>query len=202
VTGDERAKLLHAAEELAGSAEGLKALNERLDQFNAQIARLPPADQAGQNALRDSQLALLGEWGDSYSRVADDLERVGNAIRLRLTIAVDGEDVELRGDEQARAVRQRAARVRRDAVMAVASRVDGDFIKSRRIPAARVEEVRRLREEVLLLAGAGELPARNVANIGFVLYANHLLAVELAGTLLLVATVGAVAIAQRRGPAA
>ena len=50
--------------------------------------------------------------------------------------------------------------------------------------------------------GAGELPARNVANVGYLLYADHLLAVELAGTLLLVATVGAVAIAQRRGSAA
>ena len=57
----------------------------------------------------------------------------------------------------------------------------------------------KLREEVVLLAGAGELPARNVANLGYLLYADHLLAVELAGTLLLVATIGAVAIAHRRG---
>jgi NADH:ubiquinone oxidoreductase subunit 6 (subunit J) len=34
------------------------------------------------------------------------------------------------------------------------------------------------------------------------LYADHLLAVELAGTLLLVATIGTVAIAHRRGTAA
>jgi hypothetical protein len=61
---------------------------------------------------------------------------------------------------------------------------------------------RKLREEVLLLQGSGELPARNVANLGYVLYAHHLLAVELAGTLLLVATVGAVAITRRRGSAA
>ena len=50
-----------------------------------------------------------------------------------------------------------------------------------------------------LLLGTGELPARNVANVGMLFYADHLLAVELAGTLLLVATVGAVAIAHRRG---
>ena len=50
-----------------------------------------------------------------------------------------------------------------------------------------------------LLYGAGELPARNVANLGLLLYADHLLAVELAGTLLLVATIGAVAIAHRKG---
>jgi NADH:ubiquinone oxidoreductase subunit 6 (subunit J) len=61
---------------------------------------------------------------------------------------------------------------------------------------------RALREEVTLLAGAGELPARNVSNLGTILYAEHLLAVELAGTLLLVATIGAIAIAQRKGVAA
>ena len=59
-----------------------------------------------------------------------------------------------------------------------------------------------LRAEVLLLAGRGELPARNVAALGHLLYSEHLLAVELAGTLLTVATVGAVAIAGRRRGAA
>jgi len=43
------------------------------------------------------------------------------------------------------------------------------------------------------------LPAANVAGIGRRLYSNHLLAVELGGTLLLVATIGAIAITQRRG---
>jgi len=55
-----------------------------------------------------------------------------------------------------------------------------------------------LRPELLVYLGNGHLPARNVANLGTVLYSEHLLAVEMAGTLLLVATVGAVAIAGRR----
>jgi NADH:ubiquinone oxidoreductase subunit 6 (subunit J) len=50
-----------------------------------------------------------------------------------------------------------------------------------------------------LLPGERALPARNVGNVGLVLYSEHLLAVELAGTLLLVATIGAVAIAHRKG---
>ncbi len=50
----------------------------------------------------------------------------------------------------------------------------------------------------MVLAGVRDLPARNVAGIGYLLYSEHLLAVELAGTLLLVATVGAVAVAGRR----
>lgn len=56
-----------------------------------------------------------------------------------------------------------------------------------------------LRDEVVVYSGHGLLPARNVANIGYVLYSEHLLAVEMAGTLLLVATIGAVAIAGRSG---
>ena len=43
-----------------------------------------------------------------------------------------------------------------------------------------------------------QLPAANVSAIGRTLFSDHLLAVELAGTLLLIATVGAIAIAQRR----
>jgi NADH-quinone oxidoreductase subunit J len=57
---------------------------------------------------------------------------------------------------------------------------------------------KELRDEIALYSGYGQLPARNVANVGFVLYSEHILAVELAGTLLLVATIGAVAIAGRR----
>jgi len=68
------------------------------------------------------------------------------------------------------------------------------------VPSAK-EAVRALRDDVRLLAGAGDLPARNVANLGLLLYADHLLAVELAGTLLLIATIGAVAIAHRKGRA-
>lgn len=45
---------------------------------------------------------------------------------------------------------------------------------------------------------ARQLPDANIAAIGRALYADHLLAIELAGTLLLVATIGTIAIAGRR----
>jgi NADH:ubiquinone oxidoreductase subunit 6 (subunit J) len=45
---------------------------------------------------------------------------------------------------------------------------------------------------------AAALPAANVAGIGKLLFTDHLLAVELGGTLLLVATIGAIAITGRR----
>src|SRR5262249_56134167 len=47
--------------------------------------------------------------------------------------------------------------------------------------------------------GPKPLPAANVAGIGTLLYSHHLLPVELGGTLLLVATIGAIAITGR-GP--
>jgi NADH:ubiquinone oxidoreductase subunit 6 (subunit J) len=60
------------------------------------------------------------------------------------------------------------------------------------------QDVRSLWEQTLLLHGRGELSSRNVSAVGYALYSEHLIAVEMAGTLLLVATIGAVAIAHRR----
>jgi NADH:ubiquinone oxidoreductase subunit 6 (subunit J) len=47
-------------------------------------------------------------------------------------------------------------------------------------------------------AGVPHLPAENVAYLGRSLFSDYLIAVELAGTLLLAATIGAIAIASRR----
>jgi len=65
--------------------------------------------------------------------------------------------------------------------------------------AAAKKLVHSMRDDVVLFSGNGHLPARNVTAIGTALYSEHLLAVEMAGTLLLVATIGAVAIAGRKG---
>jgi NADH-quinone oxidoreductase subunit J len=122
--------------------------------------------------------------------------------RLEKTPSRSGENiVPLRLDRQAEAVLNQARVVRElnDRLLGVAV---NHFLEGRPGANAVRDVSRKLREEVLLLDGSGELPARNVANIGFSLYADHLLAVELAGTLLLVAAVGAVAIAQRRGSVA
>jgi NADH:ubiquinone oxidoreductase subunit 6 (subunit J) len=64
--------------------------------------------------------------------------------------------------------------------------------------AAGKEAATKLRSELIVFAGHGQMPARNVANLGYSLYSEYILAVEMAGTLLLVATIGAVAIAGRR----
>ena len=69
------------------------------------------------------------------------------------------------------------------------------------VPEAVAQKLAAVADGATLLAGRADLPARNVATVGYLLYSEHLLAVELAGTLLLVATVGAVAVAGRRQPA-
>jgi NADH:ubiquinone oxidoreductase subunit 6 (subunit J) len=59
-------------------------------------------------------------------------------------------------------------------------------------PAVKLTELRRDSE------GRSQLPAENSAYLGRSLFTDYLLPVELGGTLLLVATVGAIAIAHRR----
>lgn len=66
---------------------------------------------------------------------------------------------------------------------------------------APVVPVRRVAEADLRLSESGipAMPAENTAFLGANLYGRHLVAVELAGVLLVVATLGAIAIAQRSG---
>ena len=107
-----------------------------------------------------------------------------------------------RSDLQAKGVLDRVAAARDQAAVTFRLADTAVIDPQRGNPAEAKAAAAKLREELLLLAGTAELPARNVANIGLLLYADHLLAVELAGTLLLVATIGTVAIAHRKGAAA
>jgi NADH:ubiquinone oxidoreductase subunit 6 (subunit J) len=75
------------------------------------------------------------------------------------------------------------------------------------------EEAKKAHDALEPLRGAGfgtvvppsdrprRLPAENVAGLGQILFTDYLVPVELAGVLLLVATIGAIAIASRRGEA-
>ncbi len=75
---------------------------------------------------------------------------------------------------------------------------EGRALEATRSPVA---PVRRAAESDLRLdmSGVPALPADNTAFLGANLYGRHLIAVELAGVLLVVATLGAIAIAQRSG---
>lgn len=133
------------------------------------------------------------------------------SIRARLEKSPgrpDGEGAVLfREDQQAREVLKRTAGVRKTSA-ATLGEVERVMLAERAQAPERAAAgesakaaVRKLRGEVLLLRGAGDLPANNVRNLGLVLYSEHLLAIELAGTLLLVAVIGAVSITHRKGVA-
>jgi len=127
------------------------------------------------------------------SGLEEDLKPLRNttvAVIIRLRAA--------RGDAQALAVTKQAEAVQNE-IARTFTKFEDDVLPGKiGVPATKTSLV-AIRDAAVLLNGAAELPARNVANLGFLLYTDHLLAVELAGTLLLVATIGAVAIAHRKG---
>jgi NADH:ubiquinone oxidoreductase subunit 6 (subunit J) len=107
-----------------------------------------------------------------------------------------------RTDRQADSVLKQAEAIRIEGTRILAKVETAINDPARARPEEARADVRKLRQSVLILAGSGELPARNTANLGYLLYSEHLLAIELAGTLLLVAAIGAIAIAHRKGAAA
>lgn len=185
------------------TTEERTALISAVEKIDAVETQLPgttdPLPDRG--AVRDHFDALRDQIG---AVVGSDARSRDGSLPARLEkvpTQPGGKVTPVRGDQQTARVLKRAAEVRRlneKAHDAVSSHLlDGKPDR----PTAKAE-LRKLRDEVLLLAGSADLPARNVGNLGYLLYTDHLLAVELAGTLLLVATIGAIAIAQRKGAAA
>lgn len=172
VTPDEQKKLVDAAERL-------KAF-ESDEFYKPGPAQARTADVTHVENLLDETVGLLSakiEGSMSYG-----------SIQARLA--------GYRTDREADDAMKRVASVRKDGARALSAVQDG--IENPAKAAEAKAGAAKLREQVLLLAGSSELPARNAANLGFVLYSQHLLSIELAGTLLLVATIGAIAIAQRK----
>jgi NADH:ubiquinone oxidoreductase subunit 6 (subunit J) len=175
VTAEERAELLAIAEQLrdAGKATTKDELHEKT------------------KGLRDRYADVIG-----LPTAADAGDHaVASAIPDRLAILKD---------PASQTVRKQAEDLR-VAVRQTLNAVENTTLKSNATPAevaAAAKGLEDLREKTVFLAGRGELPARNVANIGYSLYTDYLLAVEMAGAILLVATIGAVAIAGRKGATA
>jgi NADH:ubiquinone oxidoreductase subunit 6 (subunit J) len=144
----------------------------------------------------------LKEFNTAFAPVSGELERVVVSLRERLEKSparISEGAVLYRDDPQSRAALAQAAKVR-----AAGRSVDDildNLLNGRSDLAAAKAAVRKLHDEVVVLRGMGALPADNVRNLGLVLYSEHLLAVELAGTLLLVAVTGAIAVAHRKGVA-
>ena len=106
-----------------------------------------------------------------------------------------------RTDRQADAILKQVETIRKDGTRTLA-RAESAIADPAKVKADEVKaDVRKLRDAVTLLSTSGELPARNAGNLGLLLYSEHLLSIELAGTLLLVATIGAIAIAHRKAVA-
>lgn len=193
-----------------------------LGQGHAEASTLPaqaitPAEQASLRAAAEELKALEGDAfyanGTPRKDRVDLLNRTEQAIEDVVGVSARKEDGTLRAgsvaarlaarsDLHAQGVLNRVAAARDQSALAFRYAETAVLDPARGRPAESKIEAAKLREQLLLLAGVGELPARNVANLGVLLYADHLLAVELAGTLLLVATIGTVAIAHRRGTAA
>lgn len=168
------------------------------------VARLDQADsQLGPEAgTREDRLSYFEAIRDLIgSVVGSSVHNRDGSLRLRMEQrpTQPGTVPELlRTDPQAKAVLARAASVQQLNERSFAA-VEGYLIEGKPDREATRSQLRALHEETLLLSSAAELPARTVANLGFVLYSEYLLAVELTGVLLLVATVGAIAIAHRKG---
>ncbi len=126
----------------------------------------------------------------------------------RIALATEGhdliEDVLVNGTDGRQAVPHRLAHTAADPRVAAFLKQTAelkqrnDRILNEKADGDKLRAAEALRPHLVVYLGNGHLPARNVANLGAVIYSEHLLAVEMAGTLLLVATVGAVAIAGRR----
>jgi NADH:ubiquinone oxidoreductase subunit 6 (subunit J) len=175
---------------------------------NALPARpMLPGERA---ALLDAAAKLTDPPNDREAML-----RSVNDIREKIAVAVGGAEaprgagnipdrLATNADAPAKNLRQQATNLRQSAHRTLTS-VENRLLKATVTDAdvaAAKSEMANLAPEVRLLAAHGELPARNVANLGYTLYSDYILAVELAGAVLLAATIGAVLIAGRRGAAA
>ncbi|MFM8270764.1 MAG: NADH-quinone oxidoreductase subunit J [Gemmata sp.] len=206
VTADERKALGDIATRLE-TAE--KLLDGDISTNQARDARVEQFERAFLPIKNDLSLIVGGAYvADGVPvRNASQLEETGairdGSIRHRLEKAPGrptGQGAVLfREDQQAREALRQAAALRKTSgtTLGEIERAMGDKVDHDAAHAA----VRKLRSEVLLLRGASDLPAGNVRGLGFVLYSDHLLAIELAGTLLLVTVIGAIAVAHRKGVA-
>ena len=194
ITADERKALADAVaklDEAAGALDGDVSTN------GARVERVAAFERAF-TPIKSS----LGDVVGVSSRDEPTTIRHGSLrVRLEKSPAKLNEPAVLyRDDPQARAALAQAVAVR-ESGYDTGKRVEQLVNSNNPDVTAAKTEVRRFRDEVALLYGTGDLPAGNVRNLGLVLYSEHLLAIELAGTLLLVAVVGAIAIAQRKGVA-
>ncbi len=158
--------------------------------FNSVLARI---DAARQQDSAAGMRQALGELPVLERDINDDLATrlPGRPAATRsLQEATDALSEVYNGDDTAR-LRDRLDRLH--AAVSDAGQQVGRLQPSERTPLSPFAGTPANRP-------AQGLPAENVAGLGRALFTDYLLAVEIAGTLLLVATVGAIALAHRPAP--
>ncbi len=151
-------------------------------------------------ATREEMLKTADGLRESYADLLGTSDSFTDELDLARTNRTMGERMAVRSDVQADAIKAQNLNLKR-AVRKALNGLDNLSMKPEATAAEfkeSTEDFAKLREETILLAARGELPARNVANLGYALYTDYLLAVEMAGTVLLIATIGAVSIAGRK----
>ena len=183
-------------------AEDRKALASGLAELDAASAELEDAKTNADRAKMVLRyLAAQAHFAEVAGQSKDGRNDAGT-IRTRLEKMPENGPVPavlFRPDQQSKEALDRAAKVR--ALAFTERELETMLMKDKPDTGAVKAKAQKLRDEVALLYGTGDLPAANVRALGLSLYSEHLLAVELAGTLLLVAVIGAVAVAQRKGVA-
>ncbi len=145
-------------------------------------------------AVKDLVVQVVGAAREDEMGAARD-----GSLSERLVLPVHAPGVSMplyRSDPQVRGVIAQARRVRA-ANWEAFKQIEGQLLSERPERMILEREIQALRQELVLLLGYGEMPVRTVSNLAYVMYSEYLLAVEAIGVLLLIATVGAVAVAQR-----
>lgn len=177
-----------------------KLLSQSIHALEDPIGRLSSVNMSDENQLEDWLLVLNQALVPAF-KAMDSAEARLLSSRIQVTKDIASSDPSFQsyvGDSQAVAFKKRMDATRQiprklyrniQEVQDQLQQPDFDTL---------YRYVVAIRDELRLLHGSSQLPARTVANLGLTLYSDHLLSVELAGMLLLVATVGAVSMAQRR----
>jgi NADH:ubiquinone oxidoreductase subunit 6 (subunit J) len=197
LTPEEKAKLDDVAKRLGDVADRLEGDTRPT---NVELAtELVAIEEELHRLIAIPPIRDLNQDVPSVTHDAWNEGTIPTRLGVRLNLRVTGDESWTRlSDTQADSLYERLATLSDRSQRAFRHLEDLQPLSSDRNRLEAVQALRQLRDEVRLLAGSGELPARNVGTIGLTLYSDHLLAVELAGTLLLVATIGAIAIAHRQ----
>lgn len=161
------------------------------------LSPLPPMENMGSPIpLTRKAEDFVGEMRKALNRVkvaaprtAEDRQLTDHRLVQEIENAISGLEIWAFKHHDGEAIRSNAEIIAKGLTR----------LRNLRDGSATFEDVARSEHGEVKPIGNGpkQLPAANVSAIGRTLFSDHLLAIELAGTLLLVATVGAIAIARR-----